>query len=126
MLPQYPVMHQQPQPQTQLFYHSHSANSCAVDPFYGTAPSSSGSAFTTSCGVFDAFSSMPTGVAHMPHNGAYMIPNSPSMHYIIPDPPQPLTRERMQDYLNNRDKYDCIVSIFHAKVAQKSYGNEKR
>lgn len=45
---------------------------------------------------------------------------------IIRSPHQSLTPARMREYLRNKEELDCVIEIFHPKVAQKSYGTEKR
>uniref|UniRef100_A0A914GYA0 Suppressor of hairless protein n=1 Tax=Globodera rostochiensis TaxID=31243 RepID=A0A914GYA0_GLORO len=41
-------------------------------------------------------------------------------------PPQLLTTAIVREYLANPSRHDCVLWIYHAKVAQKSYGTEKR
>uniref|UniRef100_A0A183CS32 LAG1_DNAbind domain-containing protein n=1 Tax=Globodera pallida TaxID=36090 RepID=A0A183CS32_GLOPA len=40
-------------------------------------------------------------------------------------PPQLLTTAVVREYLANPSRHDCVLWIYHAKVAQKSYGTEK-
>lgn len=39
---------------------------------------------------------------------------------------QKLTREVMQKYLERKNDLDSTLIVLHARVAQKSYGTEKR
>lgn len=43
----------------------------------------------------------------------------------IPYNPE-FTPELMQEYINNKHKYQCIVSIVYPKAVQKSYTKEHR
>uniref|UniRef100_A0A0N5AYT8 LAG1_DNAbind domain-containing protein n=1 Tax=Syphacia muris TaxID=451379 RepID=A0A0N5AYT8_9BILA len=122
---QNPLLQQQFVQNPQLFYHSQHLGQC--DAFYGGVSAQSSAAF----GSFENFTAAPTSVQQQSQQQtavySNVVPFTQQMHFlnVITDQQQ-LTREVMQDYLNNQSKYDCIVSIFHAKVAQKSYGNEKR
>lgn len=50
----------------------------------------------------------------------------PQQFQIINNVQRALTQKDVRQYLMNKDECDCIVNIYHAKVAQKSYGAEKR
>ncbi|CAD5219826.1 unnamed protein product [Bursaphelenchus okinawaensis] len=54
------------------------------------------------------------------------VPLQPSFPLYMGQQKQRLTVDVMKNYLMHSEELDCTVKIFHAKVAQKSYGNEKR
>ena len=53
-----------------------------------------------------------------------LLPCSSSASLFRPTKDQRLTQDAMRKYL--RDRGDMVIVMLHAKVAQKSYGNEKR
>lgn len=101
---------------------------CILDSFYSRPSQQSpanNSFFDLPYGVNSATASMIAPGHFRTPQQPLSIPKHPLFLAMTEDPPR-LTKERMADYLSDRDKLDCIVTIFHAKVAQKSYGNEKR
>ena len=56
--------------------------------------------------------------------GEPTLPCSFSASLFRPTKDQRLTQDAMRKYL--RDRGDMVIVMLHAKVAQKSYGNEKR
>uniref|UniRef100_A0A7E4W2I4 Recombining binding protein suppressor of hairless n=1 Tax=Panagrellus redivivus TaxID=6233 RepID=A0A7E4W2I4_PANRE len=96
------------------------------ESFYGSRPSQAG----PSGGFFDLanYSNANPGssVPSRFHASQPMTIPRNSLFLAMTEDPRRLSQEKMAEYLVDREKYDCVIAIFHAKVAQKSYGNEKR
>ncbi|VDM47689.1 unnamed protein product [Toxocara canis] len=95
--------------QQQLLYHSQQLNQCAMDPFYAGAPTSSGSAFGSSCaGAFDGFNGAPTGVpAPLQQSAPYgpMMPIPEQMHFLnVISEQQPLTRCKLGGFFVSKTR----------------------
>lgn len=65
---------------------------------------------------------LPTTPTNLYLNPSHQNHNQPD---LMPYKAKRLTREAMRHYMQHRE-YDMRLIILHAKVAQKSYGNEKR
>lgn len=58
---------------------------------------------------------------YLPQSSNQVIPQNLSISYS-----SEFTPELMQEYLQNKHKYQCSVSIFYPKAVQKSYTKEHR
>ncbi|CAD6197880.1 unnamed protein product [Caenorhabditis auriculariae] len=99
-----------------------------ADHFYNMAQSTPSSSFLESSAGATAFTTnlnlTNSTASYSQVSGLH--PAALGLQQIISQQSQQLTAEKMLEFLAKPEELNCTVSVFHAKVAQKSYGNEKR